>query len=382
MTCRHVAIIGNGAASLVNFRGTLIALLVRHGVRVSALAPDYDAVTRARVAALGADPIDFSLDRTGMRFARDARDIVGLWRLIQRLRPDCMLTYFVKPNIYGTMAGVLAGVPRRFAMIEGLGYVFTEDGAAIGPRRHALQVITRIMYKRALAHVAKAVFLNTDDIAFFTTHGLVDQRKIFNLGGIGVDLEWFRADPPASAPTTFILVARLLREKGIAEFLAAAAQVKRSHPETRFLLVGGSDPNPGGFPESEVRRAEAASIVTWLGAVDDVRPHIIRSSVFVLPSYREGLPRSTQEAMAMSRPVITTDVPGCRDTVEPGVNGVMVPPRSSQALAEAMLWFVEHPDAVATMGAASRVIAERDFNVIDKDRKLYAMLTGNERIDE
>ncbi len=381
MTCRHVAIVGNGAASLVNFRGSLIALLVARGIRVSAFAPDYDAVTRARVGALGANPIDFSLDRTGMRLTRDARDIVGLWRLLRRLRPDCLLTYFVKPNIYGTMAGMLAGVPRRFAMIEGLGYVFTEDGAAMSVRRRALQTLTRTLYKRALSYVDKAVFLNTDDIAFFIDHGLVAASKIVNLGGIGVDLDRFRADPRVPVPATFILVARLLREKGIGEYLEAAALVKRAHPEVQFLLVGGTDPNPGGFPESEVRRAEAASVVTWLGAVDDVRAHIARSSVFVLPSYREGLPRSTQEAMAMSRAVITTDVPGCRDTVEPGVNGLMVPARSAQALADAMLWFVAHPEAAVTMGVASRAMAERDFDVIDKDRRLHAMLVGAEDTD-
>jgi len=360
--------------SLLNFRGSLIALLVQQGVRVSAFAPDYDALTRARVAALGATPIDFSLDRTGMRLMRDVRDIMRLLRLLRRLRPDCLLTYFVKPNIYGTMAGVLAGVPRRFAMIEGLGYVFIEDGAAMTVRRRALQTLTRTLYKSALSHVAKAVFLNTDDIAFFTDHGLVAPDKIINLGGIGVDLDRFRADLPIAVPATFILVARLLREKGISEYLQAAALVKRMHPEVRFLLVGGTDPSPGGFPEAEVRRAEAASVVTWLGAVDDVRPFIVRSSVFVLPSYREGLPRSTQEAMAMSRPVITTDVPGCRDTIEPGINGLMVPARSTQGLADAMLWFVAHPEAVAPMGAASRAMAERNFNVVDKDRRLYAML--------
>ena len=375
MSHEHVAVIGNSALSIVNFRGSLISRLVAGGHRVSAFAPDYDDVSRARVAALGADPVDFSLDRTGIRIFRDAIDIIGLWRVLRRIQPDCMLTYFVKPNIYGTMAGWLAGVPRRYAMIEGLGYVFT-SGEKMGLARRTLQRLTKLMYRTALARTNRTVFLNDDDIRFCVDNHLIDAGKVVYLGGIGVDLDRFRAEPPsAGAPPVFLLIARLLREKGIGEFIAAAAQVRARHPAARFLVVGGLDPNPGGVPEAEMRQAVADGIITWPGAVDDVRPWIAQSTVFALPSYyREGLPRSTQEAMAMARPIITTDAPGCRDTVEEGVNGRLVPMRSVPALVDAMLWFVDHPEAIPAMGAASRAMAERDFDARKKDRLLIDML--------
>lgn len=359
---RRLAIISNQAFSLVNFRGYLIRELVAAGVEVYALAPDYDDRFRGEVRSLGAVPVDFSLARTGMNPLRDGLDLLRLTNLLRRIRPDATLGYFIKPVIYGTIAAWLAGVPRRYALIEGLGYVFTESGAKESWRRVVLCWIVSALYRAALKRAERVFFLNDDDISEFVEKGIVDQDKTVKLGGIGVDLDEWRPLPPSMQPLTFLLAARLLREKGIVEYAEAARRVKRRYPNIRFVLLGGLDPNPGGLTQSEVEEWVREGLLEWPGHVD-VRPWLAQTSVYVLPSYREGVPRSTQEAMAMGRPVITTDAPGCRETVEHGRNGFLVPVRDPRALAEAMLRFIEQPELIESMGRESRRMAEERFDV-------------------
>lgn len=359
---RRLAIISNQAFSLVNFRGYLIRELVAAGVEVYALAPDYDDRFRGEVRSLGAVPVDFSLARTGMNPLRDGLDLLRLTNLLRRIRPDATLGYFIKPVIYGTIAAWLAGVPRRYALIEGLGYVFTESGAKESWRRVVLCWIVSALYRAALKRAERVFFLNDDDISEFVEKGIVDQDKTVKLGGIGVDLDEWRPLPPSMQPLTFLLAARLLREKGIVEYAEAARRVKRRYPNVRFVLLGGLDPNPGGLTQSEVEEWVREGLLEWPGHVD-VRPWLAQTSVYVLPSYREGVPRSTQEAMAMGRPVITTDAPGCRETVEHGRNGFLVPVRDPRALAEAMLRFIEQPELIESMGRESRRMAEERFDV-------------------
>lgn len=359
---RRLAIISNQAFSLVNFRGYLIRELVAAGVEVYALAPDYDDRFRGEVRSLGAVPVDFSLARTGMNPLRDGLDLLRLTNLLRRIRPDATLGYFIKPVIYGTIAAWLAGVPRRYALIEGLGYVFTESGAKESWRRVVLCWIVSALYRAALKRAERVFFLNDDDISEFVEKGIVDQDKTVKLGGIGVDLDEWRPLPPSMQPLTFLLAARLLREKGIVEYAEAARRVKRRYPNIRFVLLGGLDPNPGGLTQSEVEEWVREGLLEWPGHVD-VKPWLAQTSVYVLPSYREGVPRSTQEAMAMGRPVITTDAPGCRETVEHGRNGFLVPVRDPRALAEAMLRFIEQPELIESMGRESRRMAEERFDV-------------------
>ncbi|MCS7241048.1 MAG: glycosyltransferase family 4 protein, partial [Candidatus Bipolaricaulota bacterium] len=168
--------------------------------------------------------------------------------------------------------------------------------------------------------------------------------------------------PPHLSPPTFTLIARLLREKGVREFAEAARRVKEEYPQARFLLIGPLDTNPGAIREEEVRGWVKDGILEWVPWTEDVRPYLAQTSVYVLPSYREGVPRSTQEAMAMARPVITTDVPGCRETVVNGVNGFLVPPRNPQALIQAMKRFLQEPKLVVRMGLESRRLAEDRFD--------------------
>ncbi|MBC7344613.1 MAG: glycosyltransferase family 4 protein [Clostridia bacterium] len=358
-----IAILGNQAFSLVNFRGLLIRAMVEKGHKVLALAPDYDETTRERVKALGAEPIDYSLSRTGLNPLRDVLDFLRLCFLLRKLRPDVVLAYAMKPVIYGTLAAWMARVPRRFALIEGLGYSFTPAGEKEGLKKKIVRNIVQILCRLSLPRATKVFFLNRDDFSEFISLRIVSEEKAFLLGPIGVDLQHFNFAPPVKKPVTFLLAARLLREKGVVEFAEAARIIKRKYPETRFILLGGLDTNPGAISRAEVESWVRDGVLEWPGHVDDVRPWISQASVFVLPSYREGVPRSIQEAMAMGRPVITTDAPGCRETVIEGVNGFLVPVRDVDALVRAMERFILEPELIERMGKESRRLAEERFDV-------------------
>ena len=358
-----IVLISSAAMSFWFFRAEFIRKLARRGIRVIALAPDFDREGRERVRGFGAEPVDYSLERAGLSPGRDLRDFVRLARLLRRLSPDAVIGYFIKPVIYGSIAASLAGVPRRFGMVAGLGYVFTESGQRESWKRKALRTLASSLYRLALSLCDRVLFLNRDDRDAFLGAGLVDEDKVVLLPSEGIDLDRFSPAPPVTSPIRFLLVARLLREKGLAEYAEAARIVRARHPEVEFHLVGGTDPNPGAVDLKLVEGWVREGAIEWKGEMADVRPAIAMSSVYVLPSYREGKPISTQEAMAMGRPIITTDVPGCRDTVEEGVNGFLVPVRDSRALAEAMLRFVDEPALISAMGRESRRIAERDFDV-------------------
>lgn len=359
----HISIIGNQAFSLLNFRGPLIEDMVAKGHEVFALAPDYDEATRTAVRARGAEPVDFSLSRTGMNPVRDATDMLRLTLLLRKMKPDITLGYAIKPVIYGTLAAWLAHVPRRFAMIEGLGYVFTPPEGAEPLKRRVLRRTVSMLYTAALRRANLVFFLNKDDIDEFLKNRLVPTTKAFLLGGIGVDLDEWMPAPSVTKPVTFLLAARLLREKGIVEYAGAARVIKQKYPGTRFILLGSLDSNPGSLSMSDVQQWVSEGIIEWPGHVQDMSLWMAQTSVYVLPSYREGVPRSTQEAMAMGRPVITTDAPGCRETVIDGENGFLVPVRDVKALADAMERFILQPELIKKMGVASRRMAEERFNV-------------------
>ncbi|MDW8051853.1 MAG: glycosyltransferase family 4 protein [Armatimonadota bacterium] len=369
---RTVAMISPYARTIVSFRGVLIRALHQRGVRVYVLAPDYTPEIRSDVQQLGAQPVDYPLARTSVNPMRDGYTFLCLMRILRRLRPDVVMPYNIKPVVYGTLAAYLARVPRRVALIEGLGYAFIEVPSL---RHAALRWVIRQLYRTALRYAHATVFLNPDDQREFVQGRLVAPEKTYLLGGIGVDLsEWLPA-PPALEPITFTLAARLLREKGVVEFAQAARTIKQRYPKVRFLLLGGLDTNPGALTEAEVRAWAEEGILEWHGHVPDVRPYLAQTSVYVLPSYyREGVPRSTQEAMAMARPVITTDAPGCRETVRDGVNGFLVPPRDVEALVQAMERFIQQPELIITMGQASRRIAEEQFDAHKIAKRLLEVM--------
>jgi len=372
-----IAIITTQAFSLVNFRGPLIRTLTEQGIKVYALAPDFNDAFRAQILELGAEPVDYVLSRVSINPISDVVAVFRLAQLLNRLSPDMTLAYLIKPVIYGSIAAWLARVPKQFSMIEGLGYVFADDAGSRTWKRSLLKWTVSGMYKFALGLNQKVFFLNKDDSSQFVCEGIVADYKVVWIDGIGLDLDYFRPVPSVVKPVTFILIARMLREKGVYDFVEAARQVRQQYPNVRFLLVGAGDKNPGSVSEAELRGWVAEGLVEWPGQVKDVRQWLVNASVFVLPSfYREGLPRSTQEAMAMGLPVITTDWVGCRDTVEDGVNGFLVPVHDPHALAKAMMRFIENPDLIETMGQSGRRMAEERFDVHSINRQIIDTLTN------
>ena len=358
----RIALITSQAFSLHNFRGALIRSWVTAGHEVLALAPDFDGDSRAELLALGARPVDFQMDRAGLHPLRDLRTLFGLTALLRRLQPDCTFAYFIKPVIYGSLAARLAGVPNRFAMVEGAGYVFAEH--ARSPARKLLRAAVSLLYRLGLSATRRVIFLNRDDIDLFVNGRMLAPHKAVLLGGVGVDLAHFAPRPVVTEPACFLLAGRLLRQKGVELFVAAAQRIKALHPHTRFILLGSPDLNPDSVTVAQLQHWQQQGVVEWQAHVSDVRPWLAQASVLVLPSwYREGLPRTLQEAMAMGRAVITTDTPGCRDAVEAGVSGVLIPPRDLEALVVAMTRFIDTPELIARMGAAARQRAEACFDV-------------------
>lgn len=378
-----IAIITNGARSLLDGRGPLVREMVARGHRVLVVAPDHDAASRAAVTQMGAASADCAMSRSGANPLREIGTILRLRRLLRRQRVDLAFGYYIKPVIYGTIAARLAGVPRRFGLVEGLGFAFTEAGGSL--RRRLMQRAIGALMLVAGRWLHCLVFLNPDDRAEFVERGLIARERTEVLGGIGVDLEaWPVAPLPGGpggpegpegpgGPVTFILVARLLRDKGIEDYIAAIRLLREGGAQARFLLLGGLDDNPAGITRAEVEAWVAEGLVEWPGHAD-VRPWLAQAHVFVLPSYREGVPRSTQEAMAMGRAIITTDAPGCRETVEDGVNGFLMPVRDPGALAAAMERFITDPALAAYMGHESRVLAEARFDVHRQNARLLGFL--------
>lgn len=369
-----IAILVSEASSLIHFRGPLIKLLASRGIRVLALAPNYTPDTRIQVEAIGAEPVDFSLSRTGTDPFRDVRDMLSLVRLFRQLRPDVALSYAVKPILYGSLAAWWAGVPRRFGLFAGLGYVFMSETDSGSLKHRLLRRIVSRLLKFSIGKTDNIFFQNVDDLNELHRLGILPRDKGMLIGATGVKLDEWTIAPPVTRPVTFLLAARLLREKGILEFAKAARRVRASHPDTRFILLGKFDSNPSGLTPEEVQGWVGEGLLEWPGHVP-VQPWLEQASVFVLPSYyREGVPRSIQEAMAMGRPVITTNAPGCRETVIDGQTGFLVPPRDVDALTERMLRFIDTPDLVAKMGLASRQLVEDRFDAEIINQKLVKEL--------
>ncbi|HET9621730.1 MAG TPA: glycosyltransferase family 4 protein [Kofleriaceae bacterium] len=363
----RVAVIGGWAPSLIKFRGPLLAAMVARGHDVIGMAADGDAVTRDRLAALGVGFAPIELQRAGLDPRADAKAIAGLVRSLRRLRPDVVLGYTIKPVIYGSVAARLAGVPRRAAMITGMGSALMGRATA---KQRLVAATARTLYRIGLAQCQTVIFQNTDDrdelapMIRRATHVAV-------VRGSGVDLAHYaRRDLPAGPPV-FVFLGRLLRDKGIHEFVAAARQVKARSPAARFRIAGWIDPNPESLGQSELDALIADGTIEYVGAPDDVRPVLAAAHALVLPSYREGTPRSVLEAMSMGRAVITTNAPGCRDTVVDGESGTLVPVRDAAALAAAMQALVDDPARLARLAAAGHA---RAVDLYDADRVAASVL--------
>lgn len=348
--------------ALLNFRGNLIKELISKSYEVHAIAANFDSVTKDTLQELGAFTHECDFDKVGINLFKDLKSCFQLYKLLKVIKPDRMLSFFIKPVIYGTVCSFFAGVEHRVAMIEGLGSVFSNAGSSRSVKKLLRRFVVTKMYKFSLMLADTVVFLNQDDMDEFNARGVLKKSKATLLGGIGVDLNEWVNEAPVQSPITFVLAARLLREKGIVDYADAARRVKALHPDTRFILLGDTDLNPSSLTHDEINDWVEEGIMEWPGHVS-VIDWLSKASVFVLPSYyREGIPRSSQEALAMGLPIITTDSVGCRETVVDGINGYLIPIKNVDVLVDRMLKFVRNPELISKMGKSSRKLAEQEFS--------------------
>lgn len=366
-----VAFVGNQPFALARFRSLLIRDLAERGHRVMVLSPGWDAdpVSRAQIEAHGGEPVAIAFDRSASGPAAEARSLRSIRETVRALRPDAVFSHFVKPVLYTALATAGLPVRRRVAMIEGLGVT----------GQQAWKQAAMATAYRAAGRAYDAWFvMNPDDESYFVSTVGLPWARVHRLEGMGIDLDEFAfVPPPAREAPTFLFVARMLAQKGVWEFVDAAAAVRQTHPGTRFVMIGGADDSFDAVDGAQLAARARAAGVEWHGHVDDVLPFLRDADVFVLPTfYREGYPRSTMEAMAVGRAVVTTDNPGSRDAVVDGVNGLLVPPRDTPALADALRSLAGAPDRLRAMGVESRRLAETRYDYRRINRVLIDALVG------
>ncbi|KWV92895.1 glycosyltransferase family 4 protein [Erythrobacter sp. YT30] len=357
-----IVVLSSLAFSLINFRGQLLAEMRRAGHQVVAVAPDDDPRVREKLGEMGIDFKIVPMARTGTNPIADLQTISAYVSLLKREEPDVVVAYTQKPIIYGGIAGRIAGIKRYYALMSGLGYLFSE--AAEG--RNLLKKVFCRLYRSGLANAQRIFVFNSDDKQDMLDAGIIDgDAPVLQVPGSGVDLERFVTSSAPDSPIRFLMIGRLMRDKGIWEYAEAAKTVNERFPEARFSLIGRPEPaNPTGLNEADVERLKQDYPIEVIPETNDVPSFLAESHVFVLPTYyREGLPRTILEALAVGRAVITTDMPGCRDAVSDGENGFLVEPRSASSLADAMAKLAADKNLVKKMGAHSRHLAETVYDV-------------------
>lgn len=359
----RVLILASFPDSLIQFRGPLLDEIVKKNHVLHVAAPDLIPGSEISQQLAGRDIQVHSLamQRTGTNPLIDLKALVAMLALIRRIKPDVVLGYTIKPVIFGTLAAWLAGVPNRYALITGLGYAFTGQAKGL---RGLVKVLAQGLYRLSLRKAHKVFFQNPDDEALFRCLCLLrPDTPTVVVNGSGVDVASFTVAPLPAGHPHFLLIARLLGDKGVREYAEAAKRIKAANPQVQCSLVGWIDENPDAIRQSELDAWVKAGTISYLGRLQDVRPVIAKCTVYVLPSYREGTPRTVLEAMAMGRAVITTDAPGCRETVLDGENGFLVPVQSADVLVQAMQRFVEDTTLAPRMGLRSRQLAEEKYDV-------------------
>lgn len=349
----------NNPAFFLSHRLALAQAAARAGyeIHVATMA----GMAAARVRALGFTHHAVPMSRSGKHPLRELRTLYALYALFKRVRPDLVHLVTIKPVLYGGIAARLAGVPAMVAAISGLGFVFLGQG--IGARLLRAAVVP--LYRWALGHPnSRVIFQNGSDAQVLRTLGAVRPAQVVMMRGSGVDLDAYPCLPPPPLPVVVSMAARLLADKGVREFVQAARLLRERGVAVRMQLAGSADPgNPASIADAEIAAWREEGAVDMLGESAGVARLYAGSHVVALPSYREGLPKALAEAAACGRAVVTTDVPGCRDAIEPDVTGLLVPVRNAPALADAIARLVLDATLRQAMGEAGRRLAEQDFDV-------------------
>lgn len=371
-----VVLFANTEWYLFNFRHSLAVALREAGHELLLISPPGPYGERLRALGFRWEPLP--MQRRSLNPLREVRLLWHLWRLFRREQPVLVHGFTIKCAVYGSLAARLAGVPARINAVAGMGYVFTSDDRTA----RLLRPVVRGLLKLALGgRDARLILQNPDDVAMFERAALVKADRVRLIAGSGVDCARFaaRAGPRGDAGSPRVLLAaRMLWDKGIAEFVEAARQLRAQGRAIDFLLAGDPDPgNPAAVPEAKLRGWVEEGLLQWLGHVEDMPALFASVDILVLPSYREGLPKGLIEAAACALPLVTTDVPGCREVVTDGVDGLLVPVRDARALARAIARLLDDADLARALGHAARGKALRQFDeriVIESTLAVYSEL--------
>lgn len=356
-----VFVLGSYGPSLVNFRGDMIKAMVKNGHQVIACAPNDNGDIAEKVHKLGAKYVPIEMNRTGMNPLKDLKLIRDLIRILNREKPNVFLSYTIKPNIYGSLAASFCRIENIYGMMTGAGSVIRGSSTKL----KILQKLLIPLYKLAFKQCKTLFFLNEDDVELFKRRKIIDKKQnIVVIGSSGINLKVFKKKTLKNYDT-FLFIARLIRDKGIFEFLYAAKIAKEKRPNMKFKILGPFDSNPTAITPEELKEWTDKNIVEYLGQTNDVRPYIENSFVVTLPSYHEGQGRVLLEAMATGRAVIATDVSGCRQTVVDGETGFLVPLKDSKALADKMIEMYDNKDLTIEMAEKGY---ERVVNVFDVEK--------------
>jgi glycosyltransferase involved in cell wall biosynthesis len=351
-------IVVNFAPSLLIFRKELIKEFIIRKNEVVALAPENSVEIKKNLEKVGISYIPIQIIRASINPIRDIKTFLELYKIIRQEKPDLFLAYTAKPVVYGCLAAKLNRTKNIFAMITGLGSMFCSKSI----KALFIKELLKVQYKLSLRTCIKVFFLNNDDKDEFILSGLVKKDKTVIINGEGVNLDKFKPAPYPSEKA-FLFIGRLIKDKGIVEYLKACKVVKKKYPKIRCLLVGPYDSNPSALRKEELQTYMDNGIIEYFGEQMDVRPFIAKCSTYVFPSYREGTPKSILEAMAIGRPIITTDMPGCRETVINNVNGFLIPARNFEILADKMIWMIENVEKAKKMGEESIRICIDKYDV-------------------
>ncbi len=371
---KHILIISSYAPSLIIFRLPLIKELLSKGNKVSIATTKYKFTDNLQnqLINLGVDINIFSLSRSGLNFFKDFRSFREMRSIIQDCKPDILIAYTAKPVIYAGI--ILKNFPKisYYPLITGLGYAFTSDNTF---KRTILKNLMIKLYKEGLKSASKVIFQNKDDKKLFNKLKITKKKNLSRVvNGTGVDLKSYPFSVLPSKPI-FLMISRLLVDKGVREYVQAAKIVRLKFPKAIFQLAGSLDENPSGISLNELKLWIKQKNIQYLGEIESVKSILKLCRYYVLPSYREGTPRSTLEALSIGRPVITTDVPGCRETVIHKKNGLLVPPKSPNALAKAMIALLEKKDkTIKSMAKESYLIAKKKYKIEKVNKSILSII--------
>ncbi|TDL32841.1 glycosyltransferase family 1 protein [Jeotgalibacillus sp. S-D1] len=353
--------------TVYNFRGDLIKDIISNGYEVIVTGPNLDNIDK--ITELGARFEQIPLDKTGLNVVADIKYLFNLIKLFKREKPDVTFGYTIKPVIYGSIAAKLAGVNNINSMVTGVGYVFT----ATTRKARIIKFFASILYRLGFSCADTVIFQNKDDLHEFTELGLLNKGKCQLIDGSGVNMEKFLA---AEFPKqlTFFMLSRVMYSKGIREYLEAAREIKSNNKNVRFMLLGAIENMQDSMSKEDLETYIDDGTIEHYGETNDVLSYYKMSSVYVLPSYREGTPRTVLEAMAVGRPIITTDAPGCRETVIDGKNGFLIAPKSTDQLVEKMQLFIKNPNLIKQMGDSSYELCKKKYDVKKVNKKMLSFL--------